>query len=147
MPHQPVIKIDRNTTKCRVVFDASAKDKDKQFCLNDYLEEGPNTIPNIFDVLVNFRSKPVGLTADIQSAFPQIGINPIDREKIRFLWYENVNSSEKPKLVQYRFARLMFRLKPSPPISGKVVQHHLSLYECLSERVKETLCRRPSDEL
>ena len=41
LPHQPVIKIDRDTTKCRVVFDASAKDKDKQFCLNDYLEEGP----------------------------------------------------------------------------------------------------------
>ena len=84
--HQPVIKIDRDTTKCRVVFDASAKDKDKQFCLNDYLEEGPNTIPNIFDVLINFRSKPVGLTADIQSAFLQIGIDPIDHEKMRFLW-------------------------------------------------------------
>ena len=40
LPHQPVIKIDRDTTKCRVVFDASAKDKEKQFCLNDYLEEG-----------------------------------------------------------------------------------------------------------
>ena len=46
--HQPVIKINRDTTKCRVIFDASAEDKDKQFCLNDYLEEGPNTIPNIF---------------------------------------------------------------------------------------------------
>ena len=69
LPHHPVIKNGRGTTKCRVVFDASSKDKDNEFCLNDYQEEGPNTIPNIFDVMVNFRSQPVGLTADIQSAF------------------------------------------------------------------------------
>ena len=37
--HQPVSKKDRDTTKTRVVFDASAKDCEQQFCLNDYLEE------------------------------------------------------------------------------------------------------------
>ena len=68
-PHQPVVKTDRDTTKCRVVFDASSKERDNRFCLNDYLEEGPNIIPNIFDILINFRSKPVGVTADIESAF------------------------------------------------------------------------------
>ena len=147
LPHQPVIKVDRDTTKCRVVFDASAKDKDKQFCLNDYLEEGPNTIPNVFDVLINFRSKPVGLTADIHSAFLQIGIDPIDREKMRFLWYENVKSCEQPKLVQYRFARLMFGLKPSPPILGKIVQHHLSFYEDAEPEVVNELKKLYVDDL
>ena len=127
MPHQPVVKTDRDTTKCRVVFDASSKERDNRFCLNDYLEEGPNTIPNIFDILINFRSKPVGVTSDIESAFLQIGIDPSDREKLRFLWYDNVNS-EQPELVQFRFCRLMFGLKPSPPILGKVVQHHLNSY-------------------
>ena len=38
-----VVKTDRDTTKCRVVFDASSKERDNRFCL----EEGPNTIPNI----------------------------------------------------------------------------------------------------
>ena len=97
LPHQPVVKTDRDTTKCCVVFDASLKERDNRFCLNDYLEEGPNTIPNIFEILINFRSKPVGVTADIESAFLQIRIDPADREKLRFLWY-NVNS-EEPKLV------------------------------------------------
>ena len=146
MPHQPVIKIDHDTTKYRVVFDASAKDKDKQFCLNDYLEEGPNTIPNIFDVLINFRSKPVGLTADIQSTFLQIGIDPIDCEKMRFLWYENVKSCEQPKLVQL-IARLMFGLKPGPPILGKVVQHHLSFYEDTEPEVVNKLKKLYIDDL
>ena len=130
-----------------MVFDASAKDKDKQFCLKDYLEEGPNTIPNIFDVLVNFTSKPAGLTVNIQSAFLQIGINPIDLEKMHFLWYENVNSSEQPKLVQCRFACLMFGLKPSPPILGKVVQHHLSLCEDTEPEVVNKLKKLYVDDL
>ena len=42
-------------------------------------------IPNIFDVMINFKSQFVGLTADIQSAFLQIGINLTDREKLCFL--------------------------------------------------------------
>ena len=127
--HQPVIRKDRDTTKTRVVFDASAKDCEQQFCLNDYLEERPNnTIPHIFAILIKFRSKSIALTADIQSAFLQIGISPEDRDKLRFLWYTDLNS-DSPKLVQFRFARLMFGLKPSPPILGKVIEHHLSKYE------------------
>ena len=104
LPHHPVIKNECDTTKCRVVFDASSKDKDNEFCLNDYLERGPNTIPNIFDVMIKFRSQSVGLTADIQSAFLRIGIDPTDREKLRFLWYDDI-SSDQPVLVQLRFAR------------------------------------------
>ena len=106
----------------------SSKERDNRFCLKDYIEEGPNTISNIFDILINFGSKPVGVTADIESAFLQIGIDPADREKLSFLWYDNVNS-EQPNLVQFRFCCLMFGLKPSPPILGKVVQHHLNSYE------------------
>ena len=91
------MKTDRDTTKCHVVFDASSKERDDQFCLNGYLEEGPNTILYIFDILINFRSKPVGVTSDIESAFLQIGIDPADREKLGFFWHDNINS-EQPKL-------------------------------------------------
>ena len=135
--HQPVIRKDRDTTKTRVVFDASAKDCEQQFCLNDYLE-GPNTIPHIFAILIKFRSKSIALTADIQSAFLQIGISPEDRDKLRFLWYTDLNS-DSPKLIQFRFARLMFGLKPSPPILGKVIEHHLSKYEASEPAVVNEL--------
>ena len=74
LPHHPVIKTERDTTRIRVVFDGSSKEGNQKFCLNDQLQEGPNTIPNIFDVLIKFRSKPVALTADIQSVFLQIAI-------------------------------------------------------------------------
>ena len=73
--------------------------------------------------MVNFRSQPVGLTTDIQSAFLQIGIDPTDREKLHFLWYDDI-SNDQPNLVQFRFSSLPFCLKPSPPILAKVVEHH-----------------------
>ena len=95
--------------------------------LNDHLQEGPNVIPQLFDVLLRFRNKPIALTADIQSAFLQISIDPADRDKLRFLWYTNLNT-DSPKLTQFRFCRLMFGLKPSPPILGLVVNHYLDFY-------------------
>ena len=66
---------------------------------------------------------------------------------MRFLWYENVKGCEQPKLVQYRFAGLMFGLKPSPPISGKVVQHHLSFYEDTEPEVVNELKKLYVDDL
>ena len=61
-----MIKEDCDTTKTRVMFDVSAKDYEKQLCLNDYLEE---KLPHIFAVLIEFKSKSIALTA-----FLQIGI-------------------------------------------------------------------------
>ena len=145
LPHHPVVKNERNTTKCRVVFDTSSKDKDNEFCLNGYLEGGPNTIQNIFDVMINFRSQPVGLTSDIQSVFLQIGIDPTDRENFVFLWYDDI-SSDQPILVQFRFARFPFGLKPSPPILAKVIEHHLDFYEDTEPQVVKELRRLYVDD-
>ena len=138
LPHHPVIKTECDTTKIRVVFDGSSKEGNQKFCLNDQLQEGLNTIPNIFDVLIKFRSKPVALTGDIQSAFLQIAIDANDRDKLRFLWYDDLNS-EQPKLVQFKFARLMFGLKPSPLISGCVVRHHVEKYENIEPEVVDEM--------
>ena len=66
---------------------------------------------------------------------------------MRVLWYENVKSCEQLKLVQYRFARLMFGLKPSPPILLKVVQHHLSFYEDTEPKVVTELKKLYVDDL
>ena len=67
-------------------------------------------------------------------------------EKLRFLWYDNVNS-EQPKLVPFRFCRLMFGLKPSPPILAKVVQHHLNSYEKKEPETVNQLSKLYVDDL
>ena len=94
--------------------------------------------PHIFDVLTKVREYPVGLIADIEKAFHQISVNPADHNKLRFLWFENIEG-EKPEIVQYRFCRLVLGLTSSPAILNETVQHHLSQYKQSEPQVAELL--------
>ena len=85
LPHHGVIREDKTTTKVRVVFDGSAKHGTSNLSLNECLEKGPNLVPHLFDVVIRFRSYPVGIVADVEKAFHQIEINQDDRRMLRFL--------------------------------------------------------------
>lgn len=67
LPHHPVVRRDKDTTKVRVVYDASARSNGP--LLNDYLYTGPKFDQNIFDLILKFRSHKVALLADIEKAF------------------------------------------------------------------------------
>ena len=56
LPHLPVVRTDRTTTKIRVVYDGSAKTSDSVLSLNDCLHKGPNLIPKLFEALIGFRN-------------------------------------------------------------------------------------------
>jgi len=127
LPHHGVIKTDRETIKLRIVFDALAKASKTSISLNDCLEKGPNGIPHIFNLLLNFRCHPFGLTADIEKAFHQIIIDPKDQDTLRFLWIDDI-SKPNPAIVQYRFCQLVFGLMPSPAILTETIQHHLTRF-------------------
>ena len=49
--------------------------------------------------------------ADIEKAFYQISICEPDRDRLRFLWYKNTDEGHI-QILQYRFCRLPFGLKP-----------------------------------
>ena len=54
LSHHGVKKMDRETTKLCIVFDASSKVDKAALSLNDCLEKGPNGIPHLFDILLKF---------------------------------------------------------------------------------------------
>ena len=54
MPHHPVVKRGRSTTKVRVIYDGSATSHECNIALNDCLQVGPNLIPKLFNVLIRF---------------------------------------------------------------------------------------------
>ena len=87
LPHHAVIRRDKETTKLRIVYDASAKSSG--LSLNDCLHTGPNFDQKIFDILLRFRVYPVAFTADIEKAFLMISLAPEDREFLRFLWVDD----------------------------------------------------------
>jgi hypothetical protein len=53
LPHREVVRADQDTTKVRVVYDASAKTTGPS--LNECLYTGPSLTPLIFDILVSTR--------------------------------------------------------------------------------------------
>ena len=101
LPHRPVLREDKETTKIRAVFDASCASDGPS--LNNCLYSGPNLLSKIFDILLRFRFNFVVVLADIKQAFLNVKNSREHRDFLRILWYENVYSESDAKLIVYRF--------------------------------------------
>ena len=128
LPHSAVIREDAETTKVRVVYDASCKDKNTRTSLNDCLHVGPSLTPLIFDILLRFRQLKVALVGDIAKAFLNIEVNEDDRNCLRFLWLKDINAKE-PEIMVLRFNRVVFGVNSSPFLLNAVLRYHLSSFQ------------------
>lgn len=90
------------------------------------------------DQLTRFRSNVIGITGDNEKAFLLVGINPQDRDMLRFLWYEDPFVSD-PEPIIYCFSRLVCGLRPSPSILGATIEHHLRLFRQSEPEIAELL--------
>ena len=122
LPHHAVIRQDKETTKVRVIYDASARSSGPS--LNDGLHTGPRFNQRILEILLRFRSYPVAFIADIEKAFLMISVNPKDRDVLRFLWVKDPFSSE-PEIVVLRFSRVVFGVSASPFLLNATIKHHI----------------------
>ena len=125
LPHHAVIRQDKETTKLRVVYDASARSDGAS--LNDCLYTGPKFNQKIFDILIRFRSYRVALNADIEKAFLMVAVCPIDRDVLRFLWIDGIDKKE-PKVVALRFTRVVFGVSSSPFLLNATIRYHLEKF-------------------
>ena len=85
LPHRAVIRSDAETTKVRIVYDASCCDRKTGVFLNECLHVGPPLAPLMLDMLIRFREKPVVFVEDIEKAFLNIEVDLTDRDVLRFL--------------------------------------------------------------
>ena len=108
LPHHPVIRTDKSTSRVCTVYDASAKRYGPS--LNHCLETGQNTLPQIIDILLHLRLN-IALIRDIKQAFWNVSIPESDRDFLRFLWVNDINSNETEIIIR-RFA---FGTTASPP--------------------------------
>ena len=120
LPHRPVIRQNAESTKLRVVYDASAKSK-SGYSLNDCLEKGPSLQNKLWDILIRTRFRSVVLCADIEKAFLEIRIKEKERESLKFYWVENLTNNTMQIL---RFTRLVFGLNQSPFILEGTLKTH-----------------------
>ena len=104
--HRPIVREDRETTKIRPVFNASASGSGPS--LNDCLNTGPNLLSMIYDILLKFRFHKIVIMSDIKQAFLNVLIHPDFVDMLRFLLPEG------DTVAAYRFRVVLFGLTPSP---------------------------------
>ncbi|KRZ79985.1 hypothetical protein T10_12451 [Trichinella papuae] len=119
LPHHAVYQGGPGKAKCRVVFDGSAEMNGAS--LNRCLEHGPKLQPDLVAILLRFRRSRIGIQADIEKMYLQIGLRPEDRDVCRFLW--QAAGSKSPARI-YRLTRVGFGLSSSPFLAMRVIRHH-----------------------
>ncbi|XP_066145931.1 uncharacterized protein [Euwallacea fornicatus] len=117
LPHHCVIRNDSATTKLRVVFDGSMKST-TGVCLNDLTHKGYPIQPDLFDILIKFRTFRYVFTADIEKMFRQILVNPNHRFLQTILWRD---SPEEP-LKFIELATVTYGTNCAPFLSTRCLQ-------------------------
>ena len=135
LPHFPVVKPERETTKVRIVFDASASYNGVS--LNDVVHQGPKLQRNLQNVLMRFRKHSVALVGDVAEMYLRVGLTELDQPYLRFLWRE---SPERP-VETYQFTRLVFGVNASPFLAQFVSQHNAVRFAKIYPLASETVLK------
>jgi len=85
LPQHAVLKETSTTTKTRVVFDESAKIS-SGLSLNDILQVGLTVQPDLYSLVLRFRTHQVCFKAEITKMYRQVTVHPQDRYLQMILW-------------------------------------------------------------
>ena len=118
--------------KIRLVFDSTASYQNTS--LNSQLLQGPDINTHLSTVLLRFRKKPVGFSADIESMFYAFHLEHSDRDYTRFFWWRDNNPSDK--MTEYRATRHIFGNKSSPSVANIGLRYAVSSSPLATEQAK-----------
>ncbi|KAM9709232.1 uncharacterized protein ACNS7B_023621 [Menidia menidia] len=124
IPHHGVYH-PRKPEKIRVVFDCSAKYEGTS--LNDHLLTGPDLTNALTGVLCRFRQYPIAINCDVEKMFHRFHVTPEDRDFMRFLWWENGNTTSEAK--EYRMRVHIFGAASSPGCANYGMKYLATKYE------------------
>lgn len=117
LPHHAVIREDKETSKTRVVFDASAKGYN-QVSLNDELLVGPQLQDDLRNLIMRWRLKHICYASDIKMMYRQCLVFQEDADRYqRILWREN----ETDDIKEYRMLRVTFGTASAPYLAVKTL--------------------------
>lgn len=85
LPHHAVIKDISETSKLRVVFDASAKTS-TGISFNEIQHIGPVVQDNLYSILLRYSQHQYVVSADVEKTYRQILIQPSQRRLQLILW-------------------------------------------------------------
>ena len=117
LPMHAVFKHSSTTTKIRVVFDGSAATTSGT-SLNQSLLVGPTLQPTLNNLLLQFRTYPIALNADISKMYREVQLSPQDKDLHRFVW----RASPDLPIKDYRMTRVTFGVSASPYLAIRTLQ-------------------------
>ncbi|XP_055542601.1 uncharacterized protein LOC129728208 [Wyeomyia smithii] len=123
LPHHCVLKTTSSTTKCRVVFDASAKTT-SGLSLNEVLMCGPVLQDSLINILIRFRFPPIVLASDAKQMYRMIWLNELDRDLLKVLW----RWTNEECIKEYRLNTVTFGTKSASYLATKCVQQLLESF-------------------
>jgi hypothetical protein len=154
LPHHSIFRETSTTTKTLVVFDGGAKSSNG-LSLNDILLVGPTIQPDLYSIVLRFRTQQVSFSADIAKIYRQIAVHPRDRDFERILWRYSPDSpvqeyqlttatygtSSAPFLATRCLKKLTEDNKTRYPRAAHVLSSDFYVYYLLSETstVKEAI--------
>ena len=136
LPHFPVVRMDKTSTKVRIVFDCSAQMDGVS--LNDVIHAGPKLQQELFDVLIRFRRNPVALACDIKEMYMQVEIEEKDRPMFRILW-RDCDGDRDPDV--FEFSRVVFGKNAAPMECQFVAQENARRNRGLYPMAAETVLK------
>ncbi|XP_047510573.1 uncharacterized protein LOC125053303 [Pieris napi] len=126
IPHHAVARLDKTSTRWRMVMDASAKTS-SGLSLNDILYTGDSLQSDLFNIMLDFRLYKFAFIADIKQMYLQVCVSENDRKYLKILFRFNSTSP----LHVYQFNRVCFGLRCSPYLAMRVLRQL-----CYDEKVR-----------
>lgn len=117
LPHHGVFRESSETTKLRVVFDASALTTTHK-SLNDIQYSGPVLQNDIFSILLRFRQYKFVACADCEKMYRQVLINEKHRDLQLIIWRENDSDS----LCIYKLNTVTYGMTAAPYLSMRCLR-------------------------
>ncbi|XP_045445674.1 uncharacterized protein LOC123653728 [Melitaea cinxia] len=116
LPHHAVIRNDKETTKTRVVFDASCKGSNG-VSLNDELLTGPVLQDDLRNLIMRWRTHAVCFVADIQKMYRMIWVDREDADYQRILW----RNDQSEEVKDYRLLTVTFGTAFAPYLAVRTL--------------------------
>ena len=129
-----VKKEESSSTPIRLVINPSLKYKGRS--LNDLLMKGPNTLNDLFGILIRFRTHTYGLVADIKKMYHTIHTTEVERH-VRRLVFRDLDPTKEPKI--YGPTRVMFGDRPAAAISTVCIKETAETFKHIDEKAAEMI--------
>ncbi|XP_050437851.1 uncharacterized protein LOC126844044 [Adelges cooleyi] len=124
IPHHCILRPESQTTKLRVVFDASARTTTGQ-SLNSSVYTGQKLQQEMIQILIRARVNKFVFTADVKQMYRQIQIHPNDRDYLRILWRFK---SDSP-IQEYRLCTVTYGTSCAPHQALRTMQYLATMEE------------------